>query len=195
MKTTIKTISGKTINFAEPKAGEINIFDIAKGLAYRSRWAGQTKEYYSVAQHSIHVMQLLEEEFVRLPQIKLVALLHDASEAYMADIPTPLKNLLPGYKYYENLLQTEIYKAYGLELYAVEYYAIIKRADIKSMELEKEGIGTTLKGMQPEEVYQMYLEVVNKIACNKHVDFSSIKERVQESRNYFNSLMINKKAS
>lgn len=77
--------SGKIINFFNMNPEDINIEDIAHALSRKCRWNGWTKGFYSIAEHSIHVAA-----FVSSP-LKLTALLHDASEAYLFDIPRPVK--------------------------------------------------------------------------------------------------------
>ena len=90
--TWILTASGKHFDYADPQPDQIDINDILVGLSNESRFAGQTNVFYSVAQHSVHVASLVDEEHT------LEALLHDASEAYLKDIPSPLKALLPDYR-------------------------------------------------------------------------------------------------
>ena len=86
MNTQLYTFDGGTITPFNPVPSEINFDDIARGLAYRCRWGGQVRQFYSVAEHSIQVADQCTDEF------KLWALLHDAAEAYLGDIPEPIKN-------------------------------------------------------------------------------------------------------
>ena len=74
--------------WAGPNPDDIRIEDIAHALSNQCRFAGHAREFYSVAEHSVHVSQLC------LPEHALWGLLHDASEAYLVDLPRPLK-LLP----------------------------------------------------------------------------------------------------
>lgn len=84
--TSIETYTGKYVDYLDPRPEDICIEDIARGLAYTARFAGQSTRLYTVAEHSVRVMQ-------RVPtKLQLAALLHDAHEAYMCDWPTPLKN-------------------------------------------------------------------------------------------------------
>lgn len=69
-----------------PIPAQIHIEDIARGLAHKCRWNGQTRTYYSVAEHSIEVMKMCGPEFA------LWGLLHDAGEAYLGDVPDPIKD-------------------------------------------------------------------------------------------------------
>lgn len=105
----IKTFTGKYLNVFEPRPEDICIEDIAHGLAMQPRFGGQLPEFYSVAQHSVMVANLC------WGQHKLAALLHDASEAYMADIPSPIKKRLRGYKKVENVLMKAIADKFGFQ--------------------------------------------------------------------------------
>jgi len=104
----IRTQSGKKIDLLNPKADDISIDDIAHGLAKACRYAGQIKEFYSVARHSI-----LVSRFISYPW-KLHGLLHDASESYLGDIVKHLKEFLPDYRAIECKVQGSIYARFGL---------------------------------------------------------------------------------
>lgn len=126
--TYILTRSGRKIDFLDPKPDQIHILDIAQGLALECRFAGQTKTFYSVAQHSNQVSRLVSREHAR------EALLHDAAEAYCKDIPSPLKALLPDYKEIENRVQRAIQIRFGLPEVMNES---IKEADLIMLATER----------------------------------------------------------
>ena len=107
-KDCIRTNSGLYMNIFEPTPDMICIEDIAHSLARQSRFAGHLDRHYSVAQHSI----LCSER--ALPENKMIALLHDASEAYMLDMPTPIKSRMPEYKEFEHNLMMVIAKKFGV---------------------------------------------------------------------------------
>lgn len=86
----------------------IDIHDIAIALSREARFNGHTTEFYSVAQHSLFVSNLLP------PDNALEGLLHDATEAYMRDIPSPLKKLLFDYQKLEKRMDRAIRKKFGL---------------------------------------------------------------------------------
>lgn len=94
-----------------PKREQIKIEDIAHALSFMTRANGQFPEFYSVGQHSIHCMEEAKARgFSR--RVQLACLLHDGSEAYMADIIRPIKKHLPGYLEIEAGLQGIIYEKY-----------------------------------------------------------------------------------
>lgn len=86
--TWIQSASNTKIDFANPDPDSFKIEDIALGLARQPRYAGQGKFFYSVAQHSIYVATQVS------PDARIHGLLHDAPEAYMGDVPGPLKKLI-----------------------------------------------------------------------------------------------------
>jgi len=88
----LPTCSGRRVHLLNPSPDEIAIEDIAHALSHACRFAGHVPSYYSVAQHSVLVSELLDE------RTALWGLLHDASEAYLHDLTRPLKralNVLP----------------------------------------------------------------------------------------------------
>jgi hypothetical protein len=109
-KNSIRTNSGIYINVFEPKPEMINIEDIAHALASLPRFGGHLNKHYSVAQHCVRCCEMAETL-----EDKKAALLHDASEAYMLDIPTPIKAMLPDYKKYENNLMIFIANHFKFE--------------------------------------------------------------------------------
>lgn len=100
--------SGTIFDLANPKTSEIKVEDIAHGLAHTCRFAGQCKAFYSVAEHSVLVSQIV-------PQAGLAALLHDAAEAFVGDMSRPLKQLLPEYTKIEKNIERVIFQRFGIE--------------------------------------------------------------------------------
>ena len=127
-KHIIVTYLGEVISLLDIEKAKINLEDIAHGLAYTCRFAGQCKDFYSVASHSINCLRVAEH-FGYSNELKLYTLLHDASEAYICDIPSPLKKLLPEYKKYENAFQTNIYRTFGLEEITEDKKKMVKEID------------------------------------------------------------------
>lgn len=104
----ILTHSGKHFDLIDPQPDMIDLLDIAHALANCCRYAGHSRAYYSVAQHSVLASQIVPTDFA------LEALLHDASEAYIGDVTRPLKHLLPDYRAIEQKIEAAIRSAFGL---------------------------------------------------------------------------------
>ncbi len=125
---TIKTFSGVTINFMKPRPEMFEIEDIAHGLSNVCRFAGQSSEFYSVAQHSVLVSRLVPMQHARW------GLLHDAAEAFVGDMARPLKRLIPEYKRIEVRIMEAIADRFGLEPWPEPM--CVKSADIYALALE-----------------------------------------------------------
>lgn len=109
--------------------------DIAHGLSNICRWGGHVKEFYSVAQHSVLVSYAC-------PTKPLAGLLHDASEAFLGDIISPLKSMLPGYKEIEHQLQDVIAFRFGLDGGDLRCKEVID-ADMLLLAMERRDLLTT----------------------------------------------------
>lgn len=126
--TWILTASGKHFDLADPQPDQIDIRDIAQGLSNEARFNGHTHYFYSVAQHSVGVSLIVP------PDNALEGLLHDATEAYMKDIPLPLKRMLPDYKRIEARVDAVIRDRFGLP---AQCSAAVKRADLVMLATER----------------------------------------------------------
>lgn len=126
----IQTYSGKAFDPFNPNPADICIQDIAHALANVCRFTGHTRQFYSVAQHSVEVTTRLPYEFQRH------ALLHDASEAYLLDLARPLKQRpeFAGYRAAEKALQEAIYTRFGLDPITPPE---VKEMDLRMLLLEK----------------------------------------------------------
>jgi len=113
----IDTYTGETVRPLDPDPEKIKLEDIAHGLANVGRFAGQGKDFYSVARHSVHVSHEVEARGGSV-EVQRYALLHDATEAYLSDVPGPVKKSLPGYKHAEKRLDAVVVNAFGLEVEA-----------------------------------------------------------------------------
>lgn len=105
----IQTLSGQAFHYKDPKPEEVNIFDIAGALARQCRYGGHCHKFYSVAEHCVHVASKASNH------LKLTALMHDASEAYLVDIPRPVKPLLANYYELENQIMEVISERFVFE--------------------------------------------------------------------------------
>lgn len=133
----IQTFSGKKFDLLNPTPAMVDPVDIAHALSMICRFTGHTIGFYSVAEHSLRVAQLVPHMDVKQ------ALLHDATEAYIQDISSPLKQLLPDYKAIERRIHRAICDRFDL-CYALP--ESVKRADLLMLRRERED----LMGRPPE---------------------------------------------
>ena len=118
----IETYTGRKFHFLAPRVEEIDIRDIAHALSLTCRYGGHCRVFYSVAEHSIRVAEIVPEE------CKLLALLHDAAEAYLVDLPRPIKHILSDYKGIEDATTSIIWRKFVGDWTAIQEYTI-KQAD------------------------------------------------------------------
>lgn len=125
----IQTYSGRRFCPTNPNPDAIVIQDIAHSLSMQCRFTGHTKKFYSVAQHSVYVSHICDEKDA------LWGLLHDASEAYLTDVPRPLKRsgFFEEYLRIEALMQVAICKRFGLPY---DEPPSVKKADTKLLATE-----------------------------------------------------------
>ena len=109
----IETYTGKKFYFLTPQPAMIEIEDIAHALSQTCRFSGHTREFYSVAEHCVNVSDILLRNFGD-PELALEGLFHDAAEAYLTDIATPVKKNLPEYEIMEDRILKTIYRKYGI---------------------------------------------------------------------------------
>lgn len=115
MISRIETRSGIGFFPLAPRVEDIRIEDIAHALSHQCRFSGHTRSHYSVAEHSVRVSLLLEDWNFNV-QTQLWGLLHDASEAYLVDLPAPLK-VQPEFRAYrdaENRLMRAVCERFEL---------------------------------------------------------------------------------
>ena len=109
LNKNLRTHSGLYIDVFDPKPETITIEDIAHALSHLCRFGGHIHKFYSVASHSVYCSGMASLEN------KLCALLHDASEAYLIDVPRPIKVRLTNYEEIENKLMTVIANKFGFQ--------------------------------------------------------------------------------
>lgn len=124
----VETYTGKKINLLSPDPYSIDIRDIAHGLSQVCRFSGQCCHFYSVAQHSLNMAIELHKRGCG-PRLQLLGLLHDATEAYIGDMPSPLKQLMPTYREIEKRLEKAIWTGLHITPPAQWEKDIIKRTD------------------------------------------------------------------
>jgi len=124
----IQTFQGHDFYFDAPEECHIDIRDIAAALSKICRFNGHCQYFYSVAQHSVAVSNLVP------PEDALAALLHDSAEAYVGDMTSPLKQLLPEYKVIEKRVATAVFNHFGIPYPLPDS---IKQADLQMLATER----------------------------------------------------------
>ena len=150
-------LSGRRLDLLDPSALDIEIEDIAHGLARVARWNGQTvgPNIFSVAQHCLLVETLARARVPRLERgWRLAVLLHDAPEYVIGDMISPFKAIIGGdYKAVERRLLAAIHRRFGLPINsAPELDALIKAADRAAAHLES----TRLAGFDAKEARRFF---------------------------------------
>jgi uncharacterized protein len=152
-----RMLSGRRLDLLDPSPLDVEIEDIAHGLARVARWNGQTRgaHIYSVAQHSLLVESIAREIQPDLaPSARLIVLLHDAPEYVIGDIISPFKSVLgDGYKGVENRILAAIHLRFGLPATAPKPVATLaKTADRAAAFLE----ATQLAGFAQDEALRFF---------------------------------------
>ncbi|MBV9993384.1 MAG: HD family hydrolase [Alphaproteobacteria bacterium] len=152
-----RMLSGRRLDLLDPSPMDVEIEDIAHGLARVARWNGQTKgaHAFSVAQHCVLVERLTAELKPRLSrEARLMALLHDASEYVIGDLISPFKSAVGiDYKDFELRLLSAIHLRFGLPARAPHDLGVLfKQADIASAYFE----ATQLAGFSAEEAKRFF---------------------------------------
>lgn len=147
MKPTILLRSGRYFDFTAPESNGFDIYDIAHALANLCRFTGHCREFYSVAQHSVMVSYAVPKH------LALQGLMHDAAEAFVGDVASPLKRLLGEYSAIEARVEAAVFAHFGLP---PKLDPEVKKADLVLLATEqrdlmntKGEVWTNLKSVQP----------------------------------------------
>jgi len=112
----MQTFTGEQFDPLNPDPDKINILDIGHALSNLCRYGGHCSKFYSVAQHCVIVANYIYK-ITKSKQKAMAGLLHDASEAYLVDIPRPIKQRLKDYNEYEDFLLKVIFKKFNAQPY------------------------------------------------------------------------------
>jgi hypothetical protein len=168
--TSISLLNGGFFDYEAPERSRYDITDIARGLSHTARFSGQTQRVYTVAQHSVLVSKLVP------PEHALEGLLHDGTEAFLCDVPSPLKRMLPGYVELEKRAEADMCKRFGMKF---PFHPSIKEADIRVFLAERRDMQPCVK----EECYEGrgLAPYPNKIiAWDSHMSYIYFMRRFKE---------------
>ncbi|WP_462321709.1 hypothetical protein [Halochromatium sp.] len=127
----IHTYSGIAFDLQDPQPEMVRLDDIVHSLSLMNRFNGAALFPYSVAQHSLHVASLLPAE------LRLEGLLHDAAEAYIGDMVSPLKQVMPEYKAVEARISAVVAEVFDL---VYPEPSAVKLADLAVLAAEREQV-------------------------------------------------------
>lgn len=155
----LQTVSGRFVNPFEPDPEQLDPHDIARALANVCRFGGHCRPFYSVAQHSIIVSELVEERGGDVEDV-FAALMHDATEAYLGDMPHPIKHRSPlgaAFKAAEDHLESVLRERFGIKADVPE----IKRVDRALLATERRALsGVAWEWPELDGVEALDLELV-----------------------------------
>lgn len=165
--------SGTKVSIHDPQPDQFKLDDIAWGLSNTCRYGGQCNFFYSVAEHCC---ELAEYTIKHLGDVKLAkhVLLHDASEAYLGDIPAPLKQYLRDYQRIEAKFESVIAIRFGLNM--PKYKDAVKDLDTRILKTEAPVLvgedwfpdmepleGTNVIGFSPRGAYRRFLKLCEEL--------------------------------
>jgi 5'-deoxynucleotidase YfbR-like HD superfamily hydrolase len=152
----LQTVSGRFVNPFDPEPDQLDAGDIARALANVCRFGGHARSFYSVAQHSVIVSELVEARGGDAEDA-FAALMHDATEAYLGDMPHPIKHRSPlgaAFKAAEDHLEAAIRARFAIRADVPE----IKRVDRALLATERRAFSTEgwhwpeLDGVEPLDI-------------------------------------------
>ncbi len=170
--TFMQTFTGRAVFPLDLRPDDIDVRDIAHSLSMQCRFAGHVRAFYSVAEHSVHVARWCRQFGA---DAALEGLLHDATEAYLVDIPRPVKPFLQGYKEAEARAARVIYERYDLR----GDYAVVHEADNRVLNDERAALmapcerewdladtlplGVTIEGWSPARAEREFLALFDEL--------------------------------
>lgn len=163
---SIETFTGLFFDLANPTPEMVCIEDIAHALSYTYRFSGHLpRPGMTVAQHSIMVAELLPY------QCRFEGLLHDAPEAYIGDMPSPFKSMMPDFKLHENRIMQVICEKFGFNPPCGAKKQIIKDADIYQLHREvrcfRGGLIRDFEILSPDEAEKAFLQMFHELNAKR----------------------------
>lgn len=156
-KTEIVTFSGLRIDPIRPNVESISIVDIAHALSNSCRYGGHCPRFYSVAEHSAYVFEMMAADHHDALTC-FAGLMHDAEEAYLMDMPTPIGRQFPDYIAAKEVLREMIFVKYDIPY---ELYQIVKPYDQRAYENERKFLWANEATDSPEQAKAKFTALFN----------------------------------
>lgn len=200
---SIQTFSGIIFFPLDPRVEEVELIDVAHALSNKARFTGHTRKLYTTCEHSLRVSMHLESQGASLMD-QYIGLHHDDSDAYLPDVPTPIK-YLPEFAWFreiEKKVEAVCYEKFGC---VVTDYSVIKNSDIILLLTEKRDLMPKRNGdwkhaytqvaipepyfiepLTPEEAEILYLDRHYRLLSelNKHPETAATKTFVDPDTDY-----------
>lgn len=167
----ITTYTGKKFHLLDPDPLDVCLEDIAHALSMMCRFNGHVRRFYSVGEHCLHVSAICSRENA------LAGLLHDGSEAYIADIVKPLKDTdeFEFYRTVESRVQAAVYEAFGLpgyvpdEVKEIDYHmagaeALALFTEAPEWAFERRHMPVTICAMPPTEAEALFMRRAQQLS-------------------------------
>lgn len=180
--TEAEVYSGALVDLLNPRIDDVHMLDVAVSLSRLARFIGHGRSFYSVAQHSVFVADLLPAAD------RVHGLLHDAAEAYIGDLANPVKRALvtacpafaPAWKSIEKGLRARIYQRAGVMLPDPETEARVKEADLIALATEQRDVlaspnrwnlpvgpaGLAIRPVEPHAAFMMFADALHRVGIH-----------------------------
>lgn len=178
------THGNRLIDFTNPQNSDIHIDDIIHHLSMIPRFGGKLNVHYSVLDHSVFAATIAKTFMKVDDSTTFAVLMHDAQEAYLGDVPTPLKNLLPHYKAIEHAFEAVIRTKFKINI-RPEAETVVKTADLLALKAEKQAFFDTLP---VHEEHWAFLDKLPLVPISVR-DYINSKDRFRDAFSYYSKVL------
>jgi hypothetical protein len=172
----MQTMSGRQFWPLDARPDEIDIVDIAHALSNQCRYAGHVSRFYSVAEHCVLIAEWLTDQAGQADFVGLMGLLHDAGEAYLVDLPRPIKHQMPAYRDAERRLWGVVAERFRLPSHLPD---IVHEADNRILNDERaelmraseeawnladlRPLGVRVRGLEPRQARGAFIAAFSRL--------------------------------
>ncbi|WP_276273412.1 hypothetical protein [Haloarcula litorea] len=161
----MNTVSGEEFRPFDPRPADVSLSDVAHGLSHICRCSGQTREFYSVGLHSLYVSRDLRERGAD-ERVQLYGLLHDAPEAYVSDLVSPVKRHLDCYRDLEDGILSAVWDAFALPEPTDAEWQRVHESDVRLRRYEMDTLlPEIVDGEVPDLGYDLHADGERDVAA------------------------------